>query len=115
MHFSPEVGTALKNYSWPGNVRELQNVIQNLTITRDHSLIVPSDLPRHILGISSKSQSSAAAQPPRPLKEIVAALERDILENAVQAHGSINKIAELYQVDRTTIFRKLRRDMRTTP
>jgi transcriptional regulator with PAS, ATPase and Fis domain len=43
-----------------------------------------------------------------PLKELVASLERDILEKAVKTYGSVSKVAELFQVDRTTIFRKLK-------
>ena len=108
MRFAPEVGAALENYAWPGNVRELQNVIQNLTITRDHALIVPTDLPRHILGVSGKAHAPVNLDVPRPLKDIVAAVEREILENAIKAHGSVNRVAELFQVDRTTIFRKLK-------
>ena len=108
MHFGQDVGPALENYAWPGNVRELQNVIQNLTITRDHSLIVPSDLPRHILGVSGKVHTPVNLDTPRPLKEIVASVEREILENAIRTHGSVNRVAELFQIDRTTIFRKLK-------
>lgn len=108
MRFSPEVGSALENYAWPGNVRELQNVIQNLTITRDHSLIMLSDLPRHILGVKGRTHAPVNLETPRPLKDIVAAVEREILENAIKTHGSVNKVAELFQIDRTTIFRKLK-------
>lgn len=108
MKFTQEVGPALENYAWPGNVRELQNVIQNLTITRDHSLIVPSDLPRHILGANGKAHEPVNLETPHPLKDIVAAMEREILENAIKTHGSVNRVAELFQVDRTTIFRKLK-------
>lgn len=108
MQFAPDSGPVLENYAWPGNVRELQNVIQNLTITRDHALIAPPDLPRHILGVSGKVHAPVNLDVPRPLKEIVAAVEREILENAIKAHGSVNKVAELFQLDRTTIFRKLK-------
>jgi len=38
----------------------------------------------------------------------VASLERDILEKAIRTYGSVSKVAELFQVDRTTIFRKLK-------
>ena len=108
MHFAQEVGPILEKYAWPGNVRELQNVIQNLTITREHSLIVPSDFPRHILGVSGKTHAPVNLDIVRPLKDIVAAVEREILENAIKTYGSVNKVAELFQLDRTTIFRKLK-------
>ncbi len=106
--FSPEAKNALENYAWPGNVRELQNLVQNLVITKDPPLICLRDLPSHIRGDSSGDGMFPADCAPMPLKEIVAAMERDILEKALKTHGSINKVAELYKVDRTTIFRKLK-------
>jgi transcriptional regulator with PAS, ATPase and Fis domain len=107
-HFSPEVPAALAAYSWPGNVRELQNMIQNLVITRDPPLICLRDLPRQVLGDTPVSDYNDHGAAHMPLKEIMAALERDILEKAIKTHGSVSKVAELFQVDRTTIFRKLK-------
>ena len=107
MHFAPEAASALESYAWPGNVRELQNLVQNLTITRDHAFIGLNELPRHILGIAGKDNLPVSVDSPRPLKEIIAAVERDILTNAIETYGSVSKVAELFQVDRTTIFRKL--------
>ncbi len=106
MHFTPEVLSALQGYAWPGNVRELQNLVQNLVITKDPPLVCLSDLPAHILG--ALPQQGMGACGPMPLKDIVAALEREILEKAIETYGSITKVAELFQVDRTTIFRKLK-------
>ncbi len=108
MHFTPEVIAALQAYAWPGNVRELQNLVQNLVITRDPPLLCLRDIPRHIVGALPKDALPATDCPAMPLKDIVAALEREILEKAIQTHGSISKVAELFQVDRTTIFRKLK-------
>ena len=108
IHFTSEVLNALTGYNWPGNVRELQNMVQSLVITKDPPLISLGDLPRHILGDSAGGEYGASCLQPMPLKEIVASVEREILENAIKKHGSINKVAQLYQVDRTTIFRKLK-------
>jgi len=107
-HFSPEVPVALTTYNWPGNVRELQNMVQNLVITRDSPLICLRDLPSWILGDLPAEKYNDPSATSIPLKEIVAALERDILEKAIQTYGSVGKVAELFQVDRTTIFRKLK-------
>lgn len=108
MHFTPEVLASLQAYNWPGNVRELQNLVQNLTITKDPPLICLRDLPRHILGTLPRQDFPSPCGPPMPLKDIMAALEREILEKAIQTYGSITKVAEIFQVDRTTIFRKLK-------
>ena len=107
-HFSPEVAAALAAYNWPGNVRELQNMIQSLVITQDPPLICLRDLPRQILGDMPIEEYDDHSAAPMPLKELVASLERDILEKAIRTYGSVSKVAELFRVDRTTIFRKLK-------
>jgi PAS domain S-box-containing protein len=106
--FSPQVAPVLENYPWPGNVRELQNVVQNLIITRDQTLLTPSDLPQRFLGATGKNPAPLIPDRPQPLKAIMAAIERDILKNAVKTHGSIIRAAEFFQIDRTTLFRKLK-------
>lgn len=55
--------------------------------------------------VSCYSEEILAAR--RPLKEIMAEMERDFLLKAIEAHGSVQKVAELFQVNRSTIFRKL--------
>lgn len=99
----------MSSYAWPGNVRELQNLVHSLVITLNGPLISPRDLPAQISGVSRDvscySEEILAAR--RPLKEIMAEMERDFLLKAIEAHGSVQKVAELFQVNRSTIFRKL--------
>ncbi len=99
----------LSGYAWPGNVRELQNLIHSLVITLNGPLISPRDLPAQISGadrdVSLYDEEIFAAR--RPLKEIMAEMERDFLLKAVQVHGSVQKVADFFHVNRSTIFRKL--------
>jgi transcriptional regulator with PAS, ATPase and Fis domain len=111
-HFAPEVPAALEAYIWPGNVRELQNMIQSLVITRDPPMIRLQDLPRQVPGNTPAGEYDDHSATPMPLKELVASLERDVLEKAIRTYGSVNKVAKLFQVDRTTIFRKLKNSPR---
>jgi transcriptional regulator with PAS, ATPase and Fis domain len=46
----------------------------------------------------------------RSLKQIMRELERELLQGALEIHGSMAKVAEALKTDRSTIFRKLRRD-----
>ena len=46
----------------------------------------------------------------RSLKDIVQDIEREILNGALEVHGSMAKVAEILKIDRSTIFRKLKRD-----
>ena len=95
-------------WHWPGNVRELQNMIHIRVITQKVPLITPDDLPIQISPRKTTPCSEEILAPRHSLKEIVAEMERDFLRKAVEAHGSVQKVAELYKVNRSTIFRKLR-------
>jgi PAS domain S-box-containing protein len=110
IHFAPEALAVLTDYNWPGNVRELQNMVQNMVITKEPPLIRLTDLPRHIIGNLQRPEGKDAAlrAPSTPLKDIMASLEREILEKALQTHASVSEVARIFQVDRTTIFRKLK-------
>ena len=45
----------------------------------------------------------------------MADLEREFLLKAIEVHGSVQKVAELFHVNRTTIFRKLKDHRLETP
>jgi len=98
-------------YAWPGNVRELQNMLHSLVITRDQGLISIHDLP-HILPTPRTEEQTAPVYPnifqdDRPLKDIMADIERTLLTQAMEHYGSVNKVAERFGINRSTLFRKL--------
>ena len=45
----------------------------------------------------------------RPYKDVVSTFERDYLERAIAHFGSVGEAAKRLGLDRTTIFRKLKR------
>ena len=99
----------LARYRWPGNVRELQNLVHSLVIIRQGPRISPRDLPSSISGLHDESGGhlDAVLTQARPLREIIADMERDFLRRAIEVHGSVRRVSELFQVNRSTIFRKL--------
>ncbi|NLY40919.1 MAG: sigma 54-interacting transcriptional regulator [Desulfovibrionales bacterium] len=103
--------TLLTYHQWPGNVRELQNVVHGLVITNKGSHISPRDLPPHLRedGAQDMSYCDALLSGGRPLKQIMGDMERDFLQQAIALHGSVQKVADLFQVDRSTIFRKIQK------
>lgn len=107
---APGLLEALRQYAWPGNVRELQNLMHSLIITNDHGVLDVKDLPPHMSGRPSEILASPHENIDfdRPLKDIMADIEREILHKALHVHGSVQKVAEVFQVNRSTIFRKLR-------
>lgn len=94
-------------------MRELQNLVHNLVITRNGPLIGPGDLPEEISGREKGNIAMPVPGEGRPLKDIMADMERDFLHKAIEAHGSVRKVAELFQVNRSTIFRKLQMEKGT--
>ncbi|MBO6171624.1 MAG: sigma 54-interacting transcriptional regulator [Desulfovibrio sp.] len=96
-------------YAWPGNVRELQNLVHSMVITLNGPLISPRDLPAQISGArhDASPYSEEILNAGRPLREIMAEVERNFLLRAIETHGSVQRVAELFHINRSTIFRKL--------
>ena len=125
VRFSPRTFRALASYSWPGNVRELQNMIQQLVITNDDEVIEPHALASRIQQSFGEQEEYPHPQTreyvpqlpctPRPLKEVIASIECDLLRRAVEQYGSYSKVAEMFQINRSTLFRKLQRTPDGTP
>jgi PAS domain S-box-containing protein len=113
---SEQVAEALKAYHWPGNVRELENMIQSLVITCDRETIELQDLPGPLLDrqkpdvLAASLSCHAVNVEQRPLWEIMSEIERGLIRDALVYHGSVSKVAKLFQVNRTTIFRKLQEE-----
>jgi len=100
---SKEVEAIFQNYFWPGNIREMENLIQSLIITNQKDSIEVGDLPNHML------PSAISADNNLSLNEIMANIERELLKKALDTHDSILDVAKYFKVDRTTIFRKIRK------
>ena len=109
MNLTPGLMEALRQFSWPGNVRELQNLMHSIVITKDHGPLSVKDLPRHMTGNENEELffPDDGINYERPLKDIMADIERGILRKALKVHGSVQKVAEVFKVNRSTIFRKL--------
>ena len=105
----------LSSYSWPGNVRQLENAVEMaVALSGDRDTLYPADFP---LPASPPLRSGAAAQLPTiafpdeglDFEQIVAHMERTILEQALQKTGG-NKAqaAGMLRLKRTTLAAKLK-------
>jgi transcriptional regulator with PAS, ATPase and Fis domain len=113
LRFGPGIEAVFLNHRWPGNVREMENLIESQVVTCERSTIEAADL-------SGCMRSECADPKPslyeslntrdRSLKDIMQDIEREIINGALQVHGSMAKVADILKVDRSTIFRKLKRD-----
>jgi PAS domain S-box-containing protein len=95
-------------YQWPGNIRELENTIQSLVITCEGNEILPQDLPPSIHAAASVPAGALSGSSGRSLKEIMTDLEKQVIQQALDKYGSVNKVSEILGVNRSTIFRKIR-------
>ena len=110
--FSKEVEGIFLSYKWPGNVREMENFIQSLIVTREKNIVDLSDLPSNMLSEENNNivfLPTAFSIENRPLDEIMDNIEREILKKAMDTHGNISEIANNFRVNRSTIFRKLKK------
>lgn len=107
-----ETMTLFLTYGWPGNIRELENTIQSLVVTCEGHEILPKDLPPSMHNTSFHQIKSPAGGlsggSGRSLKEIMSDLEKQVIQQALDEYGSVNKASEMLGVNRTTIFRKMK-------
>jgi PAS domain S-box-containing protein len=105
---SSTVMDQLSIYNWPGNVRELQNIIERVLITSDSPIIGLEQLPEHIK-LEKHSESAVQISKIIPLKDAVDLVEKKLLQMAQSKYGSTTKMAEILQVNQSTISRKLKK------
>lgn len=94
------------SYDWPGNVTELKNIIERLMVTSDGAVIERDKLPSYLLK-SKEFQKGIKVRKILPLKDAIEALEKDLLALALQEYTSTTKIAEVLQVNQSTVSRKI--------
>ncbi len=90
---------AMLRYRWPGNVRELKNALEYAAIVCEGTTIHATDLPPHI-GESSSEPRVPAEITSEPVR-LRAALEA--------CNWEIKRCADLLGIDRSTLWRKMKR------
>ena len=104
---SDEVLRAFMNYTWPGNIRELEHAVESgFIICRDH-LIQLSHLPSQIKAYSKAGMPVSKKSPDEGAKEILLTLKKTDWNKA--------KAARLLGIDRTTLYRRIRKYKISTP
>jgi two-component system response regulator PilR (NtrC family) len=108
---APEAMALLMDYQWPGNVRELEDVIERAVVLStgsalDVELLSPAVRRRN--GVSLLADPLPANG--LSLRDAVAAYERRLIIQALQATGGVQKkAAELLQVKPTTLHEMMKR------
>jgi DNA-binding NtrC family response regulator len=102
---SEEAWRLFLHYPWPGNVRELENTLERALVLCQGDEITPADLPDHLTG----SPPQVAGLHTALLRRCTLAdLEREyILLALAWTEGKKTEAADLLQIDRKTLYRKL--------
>jgi two-component system NtrC family response regulator len=95
-NFAAGAVAAMNQHAWPGNVRELQNRVQRAVIMAEGRRVTSADL---------ELADVLAAQAPQTLREAREAVERDVVQHALQRHGGrITAAALELGVSRPTLY-----------
>ncbi len=106
--FSETTISAMEHYSWPGNVRQLENMVERAVYLAASPLITLSEFPQDIHAVSPSSSAEPSGLRDRNLS--IWQGERERIEQALsQTHGNVKQAAELLEISRRTLYRKLER------
>ncbi|KMY56310.1 transcriptional regulator [Bacillus sp. FJAT-27231] len=124
IELSPEVAVRLTQHSWPGNIRELENVLERSINVLDGKVIKLPHLPLYLrdqeaditeeaeINVHDEHQPGnihelSASLSVQPLKETVAAAEKQAMQRALAvAKGNKLKAAKLLGISKTSFYDK---------
>ncbi|MFV9482871.1 sigma-54-dependent transcriptional regulator [Christiangramia sp. ASW11-125] len=98
IEFTPKALEILERYNWPGNVRELENVVQRAIIMSEDCIDL-DQLPDHLKYPVPDHNSTS-----KSLKEVEM---EHILKIMASVDNNKTKAAEILQIDRKTLRKKL--------
>jgi len=98
----------LEAYPYPGNVRELRNLVERLVILTQDETITEAEA-RALLPIDPGGSSGSYFQAETPLREMVEAVERDLITRALEFRdGHVTKTAADLGLERSHLYKKMR-------
>jgi len=98
----------LEAYRYPGNVRELRNLVERLVILTPDETITETQA-RALLPIAPGGASGSYFRPETPLREMVEAVERDLITRALEfREGHVTKTAADLGLERSHLYKKMR-------
>jgi two-component system response regulator HydG len=108
---SADACVALQAYAWPGNVRELENVLERTLILAPGPVITADDLPlQEVASLRVPAQGNGGGgNGGHDVARSLAAVEREhILAVLEHCRGQKQRAAEVLDIARATLFRKLK-------
>jgi len=97
---SPDAEAVLLSYRWPGNVRELENAVERAMVVGKTPALEVRDLP-----VSARDGAVD-----EPQARSLAALEKDHVARVLRdCEGNVTQAAKVLDIDRATLYNKLKR------
>jgi DNA-binding NtrC family response regulator len=92
--------TLLTDYDWPGNVRELENAIERALLISRGNELQPEDFPFQLNPVQTASGAGSRLED----------IERVHIERMLDQTGwNLSRTARILDIDRTTLYNKIRR------
>ncbi len=106
---SEEAMQALLTYGWPGNVRELTHVLERAAALSGSEIIDLGDLPPQVRAAESVARAAPISDDEDvPMREAVAALEKRLIERALdRAGGNRAEASRRLGIARTQLYAKM--------
>lgn len=99
---NPDAVRILQRHAWPGNIRELKNTLERLVIMTPARTITPGDL---AMPSTAKSDYFSC----NLLKDARDMFEKDFIMRKLEENGwNISKTAELLDIERSNLHRKIK-------
>ncbi len=111
---SNEAMACLESYEWPGNIRELENIIERILIFADEGYVDLSDLPSNIskyYTMCKNNQKCSSLVNLSVLNDVASFdnYECEIIELALEKHGSFNAAGKALGLTHKTVASKARK------
>ena len=115
--FGPQAMALLTAHSWPGNVRELENSVEHAVLLSRGTQVLAEALPEAVRAAAENARIPTDEAPPLdalpgilPLRDALDCTEREIILRTLErTNGSRKETAEILQVNRTTLFNKMKK------
>lgn len=105
--FSHKAVKLLEKYDWPGNIRELKNVIEQMVILSENSIISEDDIPVNIYEFKKEYMTYNEIEQIQSLKDLLEETERRVITLLYQRYKSSYRIANILKISQTTAMRKI--------
>ncbi|MDY6862186.1 MAG: sigma-54 dependent transcriptional regulator [Thermodesulfobacteriota bacterium] len=102
--FKKEVIDLFIDYHWPGNVRELKNIVENMVVMSNKTILSLNDVPSSISKLKSK-EKNVYLKIGSPLMEMEKELIRETLK---EVNGNRTKTAKILKIGLRTLQRKIK-------